>query len=731
MSTKSDTIVPSKEQRFDFFFYGTLCVPAVLTRVLGHKCEGLTFQDALLPNYTRHRVKGETYPAIVDKDTTNRLLSKSDVLTSEEVNTRGTLVRGLTYADVNALDLFEGTEYSRTCLPVQALTSPSTINRLPEALANPTSRVRLDNLEAEKAVKSAQGTDVGVITPGTAVAKFVDAVDNEQDSSVEGGVDVGMTNAWTYIWSDPIERLEPGIWRFEEFIEAKASLWNHLPSDWFSDVDRQRVLQEELAVAESRTQTSPSSASDADGDESTVEGKVVEGFPDFGHDMLKYWGFRDGYVNMNHGSYGSAPKPVTEYMHKMSEEIEGNPDFFMRRTWAGLLDKVREEAADLIGAQTEEVVVVPNTTHGINNILTNLDWADGDIIVNYSTTYGAVAQTLKYLADRHPNIRLETIDIHFPTSHASIVQATEDLFEKYNEVAIPNYTGQSKPNGKKPNERVRLVVVDAIASMPGVIYPWERIVGVCKKYGVISLVDAAHAIGQVEVDVKKADCDYWVANCHKWLLSHRGGAVMYVPTRNQHLIRTTFPTSAGYESSRYPTEGGRPWSWIPQYQWNGTIDWTPFFSITKAFEFRRSIGGEERIRKYNHSLAVEGGKRVAKLWGTQIMENPDGELTAAMVNVEMPHISVPDDLADAALQEIYIQDGLFQANCYAAPYRHNGKWWTRFSTQVWNDLSDFEYIAKALDKICLDVKAGKYKKQDLDGNELKVAAQGLPTTEDQ
>lgn len=31
------------------FFYGTLCVPAVLAKVLGHKCENITFQDALLP----------------------------------------------------------------------------------------------------------------------------------------------------------------------------------------------------------------------------------------------------------------------------------------------------------------------------------------------------------------------------------------------------------------------------------------------------------------------------------------------------------------------------------------------------------------------------------------------------------------------------------------------------------------------------------------------------------
>lgn len=78
------------------FFYGTLCVPAILLRVLGHNCEDLTFQDALLPvsdnsgitsrcpitdcmqDYTRHCVKGEDYPAVIGKDDTNELVSRKE-----------------------------------------------------------------------------------------------------------------------------------------------------------------------------------------------------------------------------------------------------------------------------------------------------------------------------------------------------------------------------------------------------------------------------------------------------------------------------------------------------------------------------------------------------------------------------------------------------------------------------------------------------------------------------
>lgn len=36
------------------FFFGTLMVPQILTRVLGHKGQGLMFQDAILPVRCAH-----------------------------------------------------------------------------------------------------------------------------------------------------------------------------------------------------------------------------------------------------------------------------------------------------------------------------------------------------------------------------------------------------------------------------------------------------------------------------------------------------------------------------------------------------------------------------------------------------------------------------------------------------------------------------------------------------
>jgi hypothetical protein len=49
------------EPKISLFFYGTLLHPAILRRVIGHDGQDLFYQPAILQDYTRHHVKGDTY----------------------------------------------------------------------------------------------------------------------------------------------------------------------------------------------------------------------------------------------------------------------------------------------------------------------------------------------------------------------------------------------------------------------------------------------------------------------------------------------------------------------------------------------------------------------------------------------------------------------------------------------------------------------------------------------
>ncbi|ODO05983.1 hypothetical protein I350_05044 [Cryptococcus amylolentus CBS 6273] len=687
-----DSSPPHNQEAHQFFFYGPLCASQVLARVLGHKCEKLTFQDALLPGYTRHRVKGKAYPAVIEHDASSQTSDTESQ--SDPSSTRGTLVHGLTNADAHALDLFEDDGYTRRRVLVRALTHTYTVGNLAPALLDPTSR------EGE-------------------------GVEGAARKDQEDLTDSKMFEASVYVWSDVLDRLEPEVWDFQSFTKAKKDDWNNLPVEWYEFVDKGRT---ELASPNSASINSDQNgkAQDEGSDEGLV-GRQAEGYDDFGHNLLKHWAFSDGYVNLNHGSYGSPPLPVISASNKLSTQIESNPDKFMKRDWLPILQETNRAVAGIIGAQESEVVIVPNATHGIFNIVDTLKWEPGDVIVYYNTTHGAVSQMLKYVADSR-GITLHPVNINFPVPHSTVIEETAKVLDQFNEISEPHYTGQPKATGKGDgSSRVKLIVVDALSSNPGLLFPWQEIVQVAKRYGVLSLVDGAHAIGQIEsVEPLQMAPLTLPPNCHKWLMSRRSGAVLYVPTRNQYLIRTSIPTSAGYESTKYPTPGvNAEWAWATQYRWTGTQDWTPFFSILPAIEFRKNVlGGEKRIMEWCHSLAVAGSKRLKQRWGADavIMDTPTPTLTAAMSNITLPHIPPPTSFADQAQQAKFLEDGMFEANCFAPCYMHAGKWWVRFSAQVWNELSDFDYIGGVLEDLCLKIKNGEHLKQA----EVVEAAKNAP-----
>jgi selenocysteine lyase/cysteine desulfurase len=194
--------------------------------------------------------------------------------------------------------------------------------------------------------------------------------------------------------------------------------------------------------------------------------------------------------------------------------------------------------------------------------------------------------------------------------------------------------------------------------------------------------------------------DFWVSNCHKWLFSKRGSAVLYASKRNQHLIKTSIPTPVTYHSLHDDDYKG-PQDFVKLFEWTGTIDYVPQLSIDAALDFREWLGGEHKINAYTHALALAGGKHLAERLGTSVMD-PDGEFTLNMVNVELP---MPGDIeANTEVYEIFYEILLLKWQTSGAAYRHNGKWWVRCSVQIWNEISDFDVLANALKDACEKVK---------------------------
>ncbi|EJD49589.1 PLP-dependent transferase [Auricularia subglabra TFB-10046 SS5] len=426
--------------------------------------------------------------------------------------------------------------------------------------------------------------------------------------------------------------------------------------------------------------------------------------------MKREFNMAESYVNLNHGSYGTVPSCVIEYAEKLGRQCDTRPDLWWRRTADPLIVEARESVANLLNVDVDECVLVINTTAGINHVLRNIHWKAGDVIVANSTTYDSVSLMMQYHQDIEPGLELSYLDWSFPMSRDEIVAKFRAHLQ-----SIKRHEGQKI-----------IAIIDALPSAPGILLPWERMVQVCKEENVWSLIDAAHAIGQVHVDLKVVDPDFWISNCHKWLYARRGCAVFYVPKRqvlsradalsavkhrssNQHLITTSFPTSFAYKRPQdvpqpYEPGVGAKNNFVMNFSpvlMNATMDFVPFISVIEAIRFRQDVGGEKAIQLYCHLLALRGGRRMAEIFGTHVMD-PDGSLTANMVNVRLPlAVRSQQTKADLGARKSFFKERMLMAlDCAVQTYTHNGTWWFRASAQIFNEISDFEYAANHVKKMC-------------------------------
>lgn len=340
---------------------------------------------------------------------------------------------------------------------------------------------------------------------------------------------------------------------------------------------------------------------------------------DFGHSMRAQFLFDSKWINLNHGSFGTYPIPVRNAKRGYNKLTESCPDKFLRYSYIDLLDKARERLAALVHAPVDECVIVQNATSGINTVLRNLVYKEKDVIIYFDTIYGAIEKTLASVIETNPQLTLRKVGhgqdyaYRLPMSHPEIASAFSQtisrlLYEGYN---------------------VKAAIFDTVVSIPGVRFPFERLTRMCREYGILSIIDGAHSVGMMPLDLGQLDADFFVSNCHKWLYTPRGCALFHVPKRNQHLIRTTFPTSHGFiprESTgiREVLPPSDKSNFVKLFQFVATTDDTAYYCVPAAINFRQNIcGGEEKIYDYIRDNAQRGADMIAMLLGTEVMDDLD------------------------------------------------------------------------------------------------------------
>src|SRR5512134_86336 len=100
---------------------------------------------------------------------------------------------------------------------------------------------------------------------------------------------------------------------------------------------------------------------------------------------------------LNHGSYGATPRSVFEAYQKWQLRLEAQPVLFLGREIYGLLKNAREVLGQFLNAAADDLVYIPNATHGVNIVARSLALKPGDEILTTDHEYGACDYTWDFL----------------------------------------------------------------------------------------------------------------------------------------------------------------------------------------------------------------------------------------------------------------------------------------------------------------------------------------------
>jgi len=137
-----------------------------------------------------------------------------------------------------------------------------------------------------------------------------------------------------------------------------------------------------------------------------------------------------------------------------------------------LLEEARATVAPLLRVPTNEVVFVPNATTAVNTVLRNLVFEEGDVIVHFSTAYGACEKTIDYVCETTP-LRSASAVLEYLMEDTEVVQ-------KFIEIVRDVYQSGGE---------AKIAMFDTLPAFPGVRMPWH----LALPYGSTSLVSFDHA----------------------------------------------------------------------------------------------------------------------------------------------------------------------------------------------------------------------------------------------
>lgn len=359
--------------------------------------------------------------------------------------------------------------------------------------------------------------------------------------------------------------------------------------------------------------------------------------------------FRSGLIYLNTASLGPTPRSILDEVLKAWADLELNP---VNKAYGGttnkLAEKTRDAVAGLIGCTAEEVLLTRSTTNAMTIAGLGIELSRGDRVLTTDVEHEGGSAVWKHLEKRR-GIGIDRIVIG-PEDHD--VRAIVERFDR----AITRQT--------------RVISVSHVITSTGLRMPVSEIVALARSRNILTIIDGAQAVGNIEVDVKAIGCDAYAAPGHKWLMAPKGTGFLYIRKEAASQIQ--------------PVEWTENKTFIAGSSGVGSQPLIVGLGAAIEAAKKRGIAASEAQNLRLRNRAYEGLKRIDKV---RVLSAPPGPLATALVAFRLP-----DAINSTAFRDT-------MGSKYNVILKQTEKRWgngMRISPHVFNTEADIDAALKAI-----------------------------------
>ncbi|HNQ24078.1 MAG TPA: aminotransferase class V-fold PLP-dependent enzyme [Phycisphaerae bacterium] len=216
-----------------------------------------------------------------------------------------------------------------------------------------------------------------------------------------------------------------------------------------------------------------------------------------------------------------AADAARRYLTQVAEGAYLHAGFFKH------VEHVRSQAAQLVGANPDEIAFIKNTSEGISFVANGLNWQSGDNVVTSNAEFPSNIYPWQALRARGVQVRM--------------------VLEEDGRIPLERLLAAI-------DSRTRVVSLSHVQFATGYRTDLASLGAYCQSKGVLLCVDAIQSLGAFPVDVKAMNVDFLSADGHKWLCAPEGAGIFYVRKELQGHLR---PTTIGWLSMKEPFDFDR------------------------------------------------------------------------------------------------------------------------------------------------------------------------------